>query len=57
MWMENLRLKRELESMKSNARGNAVNKVNEAMQVENIKFKCQIITLVKDIQELQIKSI
>lgn len=56
---ENLRLKREMDAMKPSIGGagnNAVNEINEDMRIENIKLKSRIITLEKEIQELQIKA-
>lgn len=53
---ENLRLKREMDAMKPLGGGNAVNEHNEEMRIENIKLKSRIITLEKEIQELQIKA-
>lgn len=54
---ENLRLKREMDAMKpigSGIGGN--NEVNEDMRIEIIKLKSHIITLEKEIQELEIKA-
>lgn len=36
--------------------GGNVNEINEDMRIENIKLKSRIITLEKEIQELQIKA-
>lgn len=54
---ENLRLKREMDAMKpigGSIGGN--NEVNEDMRIEIIKLKSHIITLEKEIQELEIKA-
>lgn len=54
---ENLRLKREMDAMKPIGGvigGN--NEVNEDMRIEIIKLKSHIITLEKEIQELEIKA-
>lgn len=56
---ENLRLKREMDAMKSissGGSGNAVNETNEDMRIEIIKLKSHIITLEKEKQELEIKA-
>lgn len=56
---ENLRLKREMDAMKpitSGGGNNAVNEINEDMRIEIIKLKSHIITLEKEIQELEVKA-
>lgn len=56
---ENLRLKREMDAMKPSGGGgggNAVNEINEDMRIEIIKLKSHIISLEKDMQELELKS-
>lgn len=51
-----MRLKREMDAMKPSAGVGGANEVNEEMRIENIKLKSRIITLEKEIQELQIKA-
>lgn len=54
---ENLRLKREMDAMKPIGGGiGGNNEVNEDMRIEIIKLKSHIITLEKEIQELEIKA-
>ena len=53
---ENLRLKREMDAMKPSVGGGNVNEINEDMRIENIKLKSRIITMEKEIQELQLKA-
>lgn len=56
---ENLRLKREMDAMKPIGGGsgnNAINEINEDMRIEIIKLKSHIISLEKDMQELELKS-
>lgn len=52
-----MRLKREMDAMKpSVGAGGNVNEINEDMRIENIKLKSRIITMEKEIQELQLKA-
>lgn len=57
---ENLRLKREMDAMKPTGAGgsgnNAVNEVNEEMRIEIIRLKSNILSLEKDMNELELKS-
>lgn len=57
---ENLRLKREMDAMKptgaSGSGNNAVNEVNEEMRIEIIRLKSNILSLEKDMNELELKS-
>lgn len=54
---ENLRLKREMDAMKPSVGGGGnANEINEDMRIENIKLKSRIITMEKEIQELQLKA-
>lgn len=57
---ENIRLKREMDAIKSSAGGggggNAANEINEEMRIEIIKLKSHIISLEKDMHEMDLKS-
>lgn len=57
---ENLRLKREMDAMKPIGAGSSVNNIandaSEEMRIEIIRLKSQILSLEKDMNELELKS-